>query len=444
MSTKTWLSILLAGATGACGATSGRVLYLVDGGSSDSSMPPPDAADSSAPPPDGADGSLAEPDASDALLPSPDGSDGSIPSADAADATTLDAADTADADAADASDAELDASCSVSLDSDPLNCGRCGHGCLGAPCVEGLCQPILLASGPMPFSVVIDDTRVYWCSAATDPGEVRSVAKDGSNPQTIATGVHAPQGVFVDSTNVFWNEANAPGRAFKANKDGSNPVLLSTSNTTVQGLVADADWVYFLDLYVVGGLVKAPRNGVPEGGAPLVVSGGWPYVWGVAQDSANVYWSSRGTIGSADDGGIRGKLLRAPKDGSTPTVLELGSYGGAALGGPVFVAVDSDQIYWTDEGNDTVYRAALDGGAPTPLAVETSLTYAISIDATDVYYTTLGPGAASGSIVRVPKDGSGPPTVIAKNLSFPSPIAIDDTAIYWGNTNGGTVMKLAK
>src|SRR5438046_9066610 len=33
------------------------------------------------------------------------------------------------------------------LESDPLNCGRCGHGCRGGDCGGGVCQPIKLAQG---------------------------------------------------------------------------------------------------------------------------------------------------------------------------------------------------------------------------------------------------------------------------------------------------------
>jgi hypothetical protein len=270
---------------------------------------------------------------------------------------------------------------------------------------------------------------------------VRSIGKDGSNPQTIATNVHAPQGLFVDATNVFWNEAAMPGRTFKADKDGSNPVLLSTSNVPgVQGLVADADWVYFLDLFGAQGLVKAPRAGIPDGGAPLVVSGGWPYAFEIAQSASNVYWTSRGTIGSADDGGIPGKVLTVPKDGGAASVVAIGSYGVSQLGGPVFVAVDDAWAYWTDEGNYTVDRAPLAGGPPAVLVNETAFPYAITIDGSNLYYTTL-----DGRIMIMPKDGSAPPRVaVSVQGGFLSQVAFDDKALYFGDTGGGLVLKVAK
>ncbi len=408
MNAKPILLTVLAIATFAmaaagCGATAGEVLEKIDGGHGYAQ--PPIAA---------------TPDASET------GTTGPV---DATADTTLAA----------------DAACSASLDSDPANCGRCGHGCLGGACVAGQCQPVLLASGSMPFSVVIDDTSVYWCSANTDPGDVRSVGKDGSNPLTLATGMHAPQGVFVDATNVFWNEVSAPGRTFKANKDGSNAIVLSQTNAAgPQGIVADADWVYFLDLYTTQGVVKAPRDGLADAGFPLVVSGGWPNVWALAQDATSIYWTSRGTVG-APDAGIPGKVLSIPKNGldAGPTVLAVGTMGATILGGPVFVTVDATAVYWTDEGSSAVMRVPLGGGTPMQLATGNN-TYAIAVDATDVYFTTYGTDQADGTIVRVPKDGSGTPTVVVSGLSFPSQIAIDDVAIYWGNTHGGTVMKVAK
>ena len=170
-----------------CGATSGDVLQSVDGGGT-------------------VDAPAAQPDVSVAADATPDA-------------------------VSDAPQSEAgDAGCDGSFDSDPANCGTCGHGCLGAACVAGQCQPVLLATGTQPFSVVVDNTRVYWSTASTVPGEVRSVMKDGSNPLTVATDLQAPQGVFVDSTNLFWNEVGAPGREFMGSKDGGGAVILSQSN----------------------------------------------------------------------------------------------------------------------------------------------------------------------------------------------------------------------
>ena len=357
----------------------------------------------------------------------------------------VEAGGTADASAPDAvSDAPqpeaADAGCDGSFDSDPANCGACGHGCLGGACVAGQCQPVLLATGPQPFSAVVDDTRVYWSTAGTDPGEIRSVAKDGSSPLTIATNLNAPQGVFVDATNLFWDEIGAPGGVFMAGKDGSNAVTLSESNATgPQGIVADASWVYWLDIYTHGGVLKAPRTETPDGGAPIVLSSGWSYVYGLAQDDTYVYWTSEGTAPLGDAAApIAGKILSVRKDGTAAaTVLADGQ------GEPRFVTVDATAVYWTDSLDGTVMRLRLGSTTPTQLA-QGQQPYGIAVDATYVYFSTIGTDSSDGTLVRVPKDGSGPPVVLATGLSWPSQIAVDEQALYWGNLQGGTVMKLAK
>jgi hypothetical protein len=99
-----------------------------------------------------------------------------------------------------------DAGCDGAYDSDPANCGACGHGCLGGACVAGQCQPVLLATGFLAAAPVVDDTRVYRSVLDQDAGTVRSIKKDGSQPLTLATGLDAPYGVFVDTTNLFWDE----------------------------------------------------------------------------------------------------------------------------------------------------------------------------------------------------------------------------------------------
>jgi hypothetical protein len=336
----------------------------------------------------------------------------------------------------------VDAGCDGSIASDPDNCGACGHGCLGGACVAGQCQPVLLATGPQPFSVVVDDTRVYWTTAGTDPGEVRSVAKDGSSPATIATGLNDPQGVFVDATNLFWNEVGSPGRVSMGDKDGSNAVILSQSNADgPQGIVADTSWVYWLDIYTYRGVVRAGRTATPDGGTPTVLASGWDYVFGMAQDDTYIYWTSEGTapVGDTDAAAaVPGKILSVRKDGTTSaTVLADG------LGDPHFVTVDATAVYWTDSADNTVMRLALKGSAPTQLA-QGAQPYGIAVDATYVYFSTLGTDHSDGTLVRVPKDGSGPAVVLATGLSWPSQIAFDNEALYWGNSHGGTVMKLAK
>src|SRR5579859_928196 len=49
------------------------------------------------------------------------------------------------------------------VETDPHNCGRCGHDCFGGACISGGCQPVVLASGQNDSSAIaLDAKNVYW------------------------------------------------------------------------------------------------------------------------------------------------------------------------------------------------------------------------------------------------------------------------------------------
>jgi hypothetical protein len=72
----------------------------------------------------------------------------------------------------------------ANVTTDPMNCGRCGHDCLGGACAAGVCQPLLVASfTDQPVgSVVLSQDHVFWNTMqdlAGGPGNVYSCPKVG-------------------------------------------------------------------------------------------------------------------------------------------------------------------------------------------------------------------------------------------------------------------------
>ena len=67
----------------------------------------------------------------------------------------------------------------VNLDSDPGNCGECGHDCLGGSCSAGTCEPIELATGKgRLFMVQVDEDHVYYGGDGVNVGRI---GKNGDN-----------------------------------------------------------------------------------------------------------------------------------------------------------------------------------------------------------------------------------------------------------------------
>jgi hypothetical protein len=79
------------------------------------------------------------------------------------------------------------------------------------------------------------------------------------------------------------------------------------------------------------------------GGSPptQVVTAGEALPQGMATDGSYVYWTNYDPNGS---------VMKAPVGGGTATTLA------PAQNKPVFVAVDSTSVYWTNAGDGTVMK----------------------------------------------------------------------------------------
>ncbi len=99
-------------------------------------------------------------------------------------------------------------------------------------------------------------------------------------------------------------------------------------------------------------------------------------------------------------------------------------------------AMDAENLYFTAE-NGSLYRLARTGTAPptviAPAAVPGSMyTEGLVIDDDNLYWTALGDGVSTGAVLCVPKSG-GSPVALALNHARPMGIAVDDAAVYWAD-----------
>jgi len=85
--------------------------------------------------------------------------------------------DVAQVDAADGGTADAGCTGSTNFTNDPLNCGACGHNCLGGACQNSLCQPYVMQSPlePYVYAMATDHTGAYWTDEAlgSNNGAVR-------------------------------------------------------------------------------------------------------------------------------------------------------------------------------------------------------------------------------------------------------------------------------
>jgi hypothetical protein len=79
--------------------------------------------------------------------------------------------------------------CSPSADyqSDPNNCGRCGHDCGGSTCLAGKCQPYVVQDGQdYTDGLYVDSTGIYWISEVYDELLHCPITGCASKPATVA------------------------------------------------------------------------------------------------------------------------------------------------------------------------------------------------------------------------------------------------------------------
>jgi hypothetical protein len=86
----------------------------------------------------------------------------------------------------------------VELDSDPQNCGTCGHDCLGTACTAGTCEASTVSVDVGDLrEIAVDDTHVYW---TTGDGKVQRVLKGGGSVETLVDDQKSPGPIAVDAT----------------------------------------------------------------------------------------------------------------------------------------------------------------------------------------------------------------------------------------------------
>ena len=104
-----------------------------------------------------------------------------------------------------------------------------------------------LASGDVPWDVVVDATSIYW----TEQGLIKGTGKvmkakktDGSGPTMIAADGQGPQGIAIDATHVYWANKD-DGTIKRAPLAGGKAVTLAPGQSGPANVVVDATHVYW-------------------------------------------------------------------------------------------------------------------------------------------------------------------------------------------------------
>ena len=338
----------------------------------------------------------------------------------------------------DLGDCDDDGVCETDLETDKDHCGACGHGCLGASCVNARCQPIQLRSGQTyPHDIAVDDSHVFWTTGGggNGSGTVMKLNKDGSAPRTLVDDGYKPRGIDVDDAYVYWADGGN-GSLHRIPKTatglGQDEVLVSgmAGETKGEGFVRRfGDRIFWS--YEKAGTV---RSVTLDGSDVTVHAAGQELPRQIALVDDMIYF----TVGAP---GIR----RVPLVGGAVQILESAdelskfSFGMVAVGDTV---VFRESNYGSGfDGRVTAYDPARDDFT---VLVESSGARDITADATHLFWCSEDEQTLS----RARHDGS-ELTVLATQQVDPTSVAVDDEALYWTNRAlyapaGGSVWMVAK
>jgi hypothetical protein len=221
-------------------------------------------------------------------------------------------------------------------------------------------NPQTLITGLDIDGLAVSGSHMYWTEkyGSADAGVIMEAGLDGSNPQTLVTGQDNPYGVVVYGSHIYWADESA-GTIMEAGLDGSNPQALITGLSDVYDVAAGHGHIYWADTSA-GTLSEANLDGT---GVTTLIT--YPNIqdW-LTVHGSHIYWGGRVPLGGPDDGA--GTIMESALDGSNPQTL----YTNPSHVGQGGVAVYGGHIYWSTTwltGGGVLMEAGLDGSNPQDL-----------------------------------------------------------------------------
>jgi hypothetical protein len=323
--------------------------------------------------------------------------------------------------------------CTANPASDPRNCGRCGHDCLGGGCKGGVCQPYAIVTETKDtYGISIRSGALYFTTSFFTV-ETCAAEDCASTLTQMTSNQSILRGVTTDSTNVYWANAGyaLDGGGFGgyiatcglAGCPSGMQTILAPLESAPVDLVVNTSAVYWTDnnsglvrMCSVGGCGQVPTTLVTD---PTTLSG-------IAVDSTSLYWAES-TLGN---------IIQCPLEGCTTfTPFAAGSVN------PTKIDVVNQIVYWTTNGAIMSCPSSGCSGAPTVFAKDQPLAYGITDDGTNLYWTLL---ETSGKVLSCPLSGCVAPVVLGDMQASPWGVAVDATSVYWTNSTGSTVMRVMK
>jgi hypothetical protein len=312
----------------------------------------------------------------------------------------------------------------------------------GAGCLE-----IVARAQDDPYQVLVVADFVYWTNfGRLAPGNVMRAALDGTNAAPFAPPSAHPKFLAEHGGLVYWGDQTSAeideasdqtwGSVHRRATDGGAIEVVDT-DYAIRGLVATDTHAYWV--MARGAVRRRPLDGGPS----EIVAAGEYTLTGLDIDDGGVVRTSGGEVDSGAGGGVR-QTRHDATAGWQISSIEV----------PWGVRIHGDFVYWTERGRwdgglltggtGNVKRAARrDGQRVETLCFDQPAPLFLAVDATHVYFTNQGHGAASGQLARVAK-GGGAVEVLVDGLARPHGIGIGGSYVYFTTRGDGRVWRWHK
>ncbi|CAN5801028.1 hypothetical protein BH11MYX4_BH11MYX4_19580 [soil metagenome] len=346
-------------------------------------------------------------------------------------------------------------SCKTDLQTDPKNCGRCGHDCFGGTCNAGTCAAIELASitdAPL-YQVVVSAESVFVSTRialTTQAGGIWRIPKAGGAPQAYVT-IRYAEGLAVLGDQLYFVVDDAPangttafGGLYSCPLVGASPCTpkLIAVATNARGVVIDKGTVFYGDDLAGKGLMT-----YTPGGAPAVFRAGFGFSADYFVDGQQAFYTATITNNPR-----RAKLIEILPDASTNETYVYenpNASDGTVRGAPTFLLFTAYDDQTTTGG---VVRRVPRAGGPAPCdygANGNKRPYGVFADDKRVYWTNQGEGAdppfTGGSLASCELAGCcTTPDIMWTGDGQPTAVTADLSAVYFVTRGKGSLWKIAK
>ncbi len=210
----------------------------------------------------------------------------------------------------------------------------------------GIVRPIRRLGHPdrQRMSIEITESHIYWTERESHgnlKGYIYRMNRADENTEEIVREIHAVSGLAVDESKgkIYWKCA-FPSRIQRANLDGTDiETIHSGKQRSFTGLDIHGSYLYWAQLSQGP---KIQRSALGGAQVETLIEGLRP--WGIKVYNGEIYYTEQG-----DD-----TIMKANLDGTGQKIIVSGTEGWG-------IDVKGDHVYWTDRQKHAIMRATLNG-----------------------------------------------------------------------------------